>query len=109
VPKPSRVSSSPVTPETSGRRTSRQRVLTSSKIGGPNKPLELLSGDKEDDGDELDVFVTDEEETLLSRAAGSSTLSVSAERHDSSHSRDIDSREKDDIETETRQRPKRAK
>ena len=72
-------------------------------MGGPNEPLELFSGDEVD---EVDVPATDEEETLPSRASGSSTLSGSATRHEGSRSRGRDDREKEDIKPETLQTPK---
>jgi hypothetical protein len=103
-PKSSGVSRLPVTPETSPGWTSRQRVLLSPKMRGRNEPLELFSGDEEGD-----VPVSDEEGQFLSRAADSSTLSGSAEINDSAHPKDKGDRDREDVEAEKQQRPKRVK
>jgi hypothetical protein len=70
--KASGMPSSPVIPGTTEVRISRQRGLLSSETGGTNEPVDFFT---RDEGDEVDVPATDEEETFPSRAAGSSTLS----------------------------------
>ena len=98
-PKFSGVSRSPAMPDKSGAGISHQIGPSSPVSRGATDPSELLPEDGEN------AHLTDDEESSLVRITGSSTISESGERLDSTYSR-----YDDDAEIENQQqRPKRTK